>query len=91
MFTQRLNKTNTDATLMHGDDNHKNLGNVLPYVTYTCNIAVQEKTIFTPSELMRGHEVTTMLNAMLLPNEVHEDFADVTKCARIAKAIQDLA
>lgn len=64
-LTERLNKTIADMLSMYVDVQHKTWDQVLPYVTFAYNTAIQETTRFTPFRLVYGREVQTMLDAML--------------------------
>ena len=64
-LTERLNKTIADMLSMYVDVRHKTWDQVLPYVTFAYNTAIQETTRFTPFRLVYGREVQTMLDAML--------------------------
>lgn len=64
-LTERLNKTIADMLSMYADVQHKTWDQVLPYVTFAYNSAIQETTRFTPFRLVYGREVQTMLDAML--------------------------
>lgn len=75
-LTERLNKTITDMMAMYVDVEHRTWDEVLPFVTFAYNTAVQETTGFSPFQLVHGRQVTTMLDAMLplLPHDdIHED------------------
>ncbi|KAM7294064.1 Transposon Ty3-G Gag-Pol polyprotein [Ixodes scapularis] len=73
-LTERLNKTIADMISMYVDVEHKTWDEVLPYVTFAYNTAVQETTGVTPFQLVHGRKVTTMLDAML-PHEPAVDEA----------------
>lgn len=64
-LTERLNKTIADMLSMYVDVQHKTWDQVLPYVTFAYNTAIQETTRFTPFRLVYGREVQTTLDAML--------------------------
>lgn len=64
-LTERLNKTLADMLSMYVDVEHKTWDEILPYVTFAYNTAVQETTELTPFELIYGRRVTTPLDAML--------------------------
>lgn len=64
-LTERLNRTLADMLSMYVDIQHKTWDQILPYVTFAYNTAVQETTRFTPFELVYGRHVTTPLDAML--------------------------
>lgn len=64
-LTERLNKTIADMLAMYVDVRHKTWDEILPYVTFAYNTAVQETTRFTPFRLVYGRDVQTMLDAML--------------------------
>ena len=66
-LTERLNKTIADMIAMYVDVEHKTWDEVLPYVTFAYNTAVQETSGMTPFQLVHGRKVTTMLDAMLPP------------------------
>ncbi|KAM7298963.1 DDE-type integrase/transposase/recombinase [Ixodes scapularis] len=74
-LTERLNKTIADMISMYVDVEHKTWDEVLPYVTFAYNTAVQETTGFTPFQLVHGRKVTTMLDAML-PHEPSDNESD---------------
>ncbi|KAM7285125.1 DDE-type integrase/transposase/recombinase [Ixodes scapularis] len=56
-LTERLNKTIADMISMYVDVEHKTWDEVLPYVTFAYNTAVQETTGFTPFQLVHGRKV----------------------------------
>lgn len=62
---------------MYVTNDHKNWDEILPYVTLAYNTATQETTGFTPFRLLYGREVTTMLDAMLLPDICKTGLTDV--------------
>lgn len=64
-LTERLNRTLADMLSMYVDVEHKMWDEILPYVTFAYNTAVQETTQFTPFELVYGRHVTSTLDAML--------------------------
>ena len=64
-LTERLNKTLGDMLAMYVDIEHKTWDEILPYVTFAYNTAIQETTGYTPFHLVYGREPTTMLDAML--------------------------
>ncbi|KAM7296833.1 retrovirus-related Pol polyprotein from transposon 297 [Ixodes scapularis] len=64
-LTERLNKTITDMVSMYVDVEHKTWDEVLLYVTFAYNTAVQETTGMTLFQLVHGRPVTMMLDAML--------------------------
>ncbi|KAM7296834.1 DDE-type integrase/transposase/recombinase [Ixodes scapularis] len=64
-LTERLNKTIADMISMYVDVEHKTWDEVLPYVTFAYNMAIQETTGITPFQLVHSRKVTTMLDAML--------------------------
>ncbi|KAM7290794.1 DDE-type integrase/transposase/recombinase [Ixodes scapularis] len=74
-LTERLNKTIADMISMYVDVEHKTWDEVLPYVTFAYNTAVQETTGVTPFQLVHGRKVTTMLDVML-PHEPAVDGSD---------------
>ncbi|KAM7303262.1 DDE-type integrase/transposase/recombinase [Ixodes scapularis] len=74
-LTERLNKTIADMISMYVDVEHKTWDEVLPYVTFAYNTAVQETTGVTPFQLVHGRKVTTILDAML-PHEPAVDASD---------------
>ena len=74
-LTERLNKTIADMISMYVDVEHKTWDEVLPYVTFAYNTAVQETTGVTPFHLVHGRKVTTMLDAMI-PHEPAVDGSD---------------
>ncbi|KAM7287669.1 WAS/WASL-interacting protein family member 2-like [Ixodes scapularis] len=90
-LTERLNKTIADMISMHVDVDHKTWDEVLPYVTFAYNTAVQETTGVTPFQLVQGRKVTTMLDAML-PHEPADDGSpDAQVVARRAEEVHQLA
>lgn len=90
-LTERLNKTIADMISMYVNVEHNNWDDVLPYVVFAYNTAVQETTGFTPFRLVHGREVTTMLDAMLLPNETETLPSDAEEFTRCAEAARHLA
>lgn len=90
-LTERLNKTIADMISMYVNVEHKNWDDVLPYVIFAYNTAVQETTGFTPFRLVHGREVTTMLDAMLLPAGTEALTSGAQEFARHAEAARHLA
>ncbi|KAM7282037.1 DDE-type integrase/transposase/recombinase [Ixodes scapularis] len=90
-LTERLNKTIADMISMYVDVEHKTWDEVLPYVTFAYNTAVQETTGVTPFQLVHGRKVTTMLDAML-PHEPAVDASDDAQVvAQRAEEVRQLA
>ncbi|KAM7297650.1 uncharacterized protein ISCGN_022801 [Ixodes scapularis] len=90
-LTERLNKTIADMISMYVDVEHKTWDEVLPYVTFAYNTAVQETTGVTPFQLVHGRKVTTMLDAML-PHEPADDGSDDAQVvAQRAEEVRQLA
>ncbi|KAM7289119.1 DDE-type integrase/transposase/recombinase [Ixodes scapularis] len=90
-LTERLNKTIADMISMYVDVEHKTWDEVLPYVTFAYNTAVQETTGVTPFQLVHGRKVTTMLDAML-PHEPAVDGSDDAQVvAQRAEEVRQLA
>lgn len=87
-LTERLNRTLADMLSMYIDVEHKTWDEILPYVTFAYNTAVQETTEFTPFELVYGRRVTTPLDAMLpvdhgtTRNDTTEEFVEKAEEAR---------
>lgn len=90
-LTERLNKTIADMISMYVDVDHKNWDDVLPYVTFAYNTAVQETTGFTPFRLVHGREAVTTLDAMLLPTHCSNVVTDAAEFARCAEEARQLA
>lgn len=90
-LTERLNKTIADMISMYVNDDHTNWDEVLPYVIFAYNTAPQETTGFTPFRLVHGREVTTMLDAMLLPSGTEALTPSAEEFTRRAEAARDLA
>lgn len=90
-LTERLSKTIADMLSMYVAVDHKNWDDILPYVTFAYNTAVQESTGFTPFRLVHGREVTTMLDAMLLPNNLSMFNTDAALFAQRAEEARQLA
>lgn len=65
-LTERLNKTIAD--MLSTSDDHKNWEDVLLYVSFGYNTALQETIEYSPFRLLHGCEVTTTIYAMLLPD-----------------------
>lgn len=89
-LTERLNKTITDMISMYVDVEHRTWDEVLPFVTFAYNTAVQETTGFSPFHLVHGRPVTTMLDAMLphIPSEsTHEDARMISQTAEEARQL----
>ncbi|KAM7298103.1 Transposon Ty3-I Gag-Pol polyprotein [Ixodes scapularis] len=90
-LTERLNKTIADMISMYVDVEHKTWDEVLPYVTFAYNTAVQKTTGFTPFQLVHGRKVTTMLDAML-PHEPSDNQSDDAQVvAQRAEEVRQLA
>ncbi|KAM7310060.1 DDE-type integrase/transposase/recombinase [Ixodes scapularis] len=90
-LTERLNKTIADMISMYVDVEHKTWDEVLPYVTFAYNTAVQETTGVTPFQLVHERKVTTMLDAML-PHEPALDASDDAQVvAQRAEEVRQLA
>lgn len=89
--TERLNKTFADMLSMYVDVQHKTWDNILPYVTFAYNTAVQETTQTTPFQLVYGRQPTTMLDTML-PHVEDEDLnSDVDSFLQRAEEARQLA
>lgn len=89
-LTERLNKTITDMMAMYVDVEHRTWDEILPFVTFAYNTAVQETTGFSPFHLVHGRQATTMLDAMLplLPDDdAHEDARLVSQRAEEARQL----
>ena len=90
-LTERLNKTMADMLSMYVDVEHKTWDEILPYVTFAYNTAIQETTQMTPFELVYGRQATTMLDAML-PHVDDDDLnADVQGYLQRAEEARQLA
>lgn len=90
-LTERLNKTITDMLSMYVAIDHKDWDNILPYVTFAYNTAIQESTGFTPFRLLYGRDVTTMLDVMLLPDNLAPFHTDAATFAQRAEDARELA
>ncbi|KAM7293325.1 DDE-type integrase/transposase/recombinase [Ixodes scapularis] len=90
-LTERLNKTIADMISMYVDVEHKTWDEVLPYVTFAYNTAVQETTGFTPFQLVHGRKVTTMLDAMLPHEPSDNESDDAQAVAQRAEEVRQLA
>lgn len=89
-LTERLNKTLADMLSMYVDVEHKTWDDVLPYVTFAYNTAVQETTRMTPFSLLYGRDPITMLDAMLPHVEddgLNEDVAAFLQRAEEARQL----
>lgn len=88
-LTERLNKTIADMIAMYVDVEHRTWDQILPYVTFAYNTAVQETTGMSPFQLVHGRKVTTMLDAMLPhhPDETTDVDAQLV-CQRAEEARQ---
>lgn len=76
---------------MYVDVRHKTWDQVLPYVTFAYNTAIQETTQFTPFRLVYGREVQTMLDAML-PHDCDALLtADAVQLTQYAEEARQLA
>ncbi|XP_064458652.1 uncharacterized protein LOC135368967 [Ornithodoros turicata] len=77
---------------MYVDVEHKVWDEILPYVTFAYNTAVQETTRFTPFHLAHGHDASTMLDAMLPhePSDEENDALDFTQRAEEARQLARL-
>uniref|UniRef100_UPI00292D4351 DDE-type integrase/transposase/recombinase n=1 Tax=Bradyrhizobium sp. 33ap4 TaxID=3061630 RepID=UPI00292D4351 len=91
-LTERLNKTLADMISMYIDVEHRTWDEILPYVTFAYNTAVQETTGFTPFRLVHGRDASTMLDAMLPhePNDEESDTLDFTQRAEEARQLARL-
>ena len=90
-LTERLNKMMADMLSMYVDVEHKTWDEILPYVTFAYNTAIQETTQMTPFELVYGRQPTTMLDAML-PHVDDDDLnADVQGYLQRAEEARQLA
>lgn len=89
-LTERINKTITDMLSMYVDRDHKNWDDILPYITFAYNTAVQETTGFTPFRLLHGREAATMLDVMLLPNRCDVN-VNTNEFIRLADTARKLA
>ncbi|KAM7307593.1 DDE-type integrase/transposase/recombinase [Ixodes scapularis] len=90
-LTERLNKTIADMISMYVDVEHKTWDEVLPYVTFAYNTAVQETTGVTPFQLVHGRKVTTMLDAMLPHEPALDGSDDAQVVAQRAEEVRQLA
>ncbi|KAM7288648.1 uncharacterized protein ISCGN_028848 [Ixodes scapularis] len=90
-LTERLNKTIADMVSMYVDVEHKTWDEVLPYVTFAYNTAVQETTGVTPFQLVYGRAVTTMLDSMLPHESVDDGSDDAQVVAQRAEEVRQLA
>lgn len=75
---------------MYADVEHRTWDEVLPFVTFAYNTAIQETTGFSPFYLAHGRHVNTMLDAMLphLPSDhTHEDAEVVSQRAEEARQL----
>ncbi|KAM7282076.1 DDE-type integrase/transposase/recombinase [Ixodes scapularis] len=90
-LTERLNITFADMISMYVDVEHKTWDDLLPYVTFAYNTAVQETTGVTPFQLVHGRKVTTMLDAMLLHEPADDGSHDPQVVAQRAKEVRQLA
>ncbi|KAM7297632.1 hypothetical protein ISCGN_022783 [Ixodes scapularis] len=90
-LTKRLNKTIADMISMYVDVEHKTWDEVLPYVTFAYNTAVQETTGFTPFQLVHGRKVTTMLDAVLPHEPADNESDDAQVVAQRAEEARQLA
>ncbi|KAM7301261.1 DDE-type integrase/transposase/recombinase [Ixodes scapularis] len=90
-LTERLNKTIAGMISMYVDVEHRTWDEVLPYVTFAYNTAVQETTGFTPFQLVHGRKVTTMLDAMLPHKPVDNESDDAQVVAQRAEEVRQLA
>jgi hypothetical protein len=91
-LTERFNHTLGDMLSMYVNSSHTNWDQVLPFVTYGYNTAVQTSTGFTPFRLVYGREVVTPLDA-LLSSFHHQENHSVTTRSYIeaANEARDLA
>ncbi|KAM7308039.1 DDE-type integrase/transposase/recombinase [Ixodes scapularis] len=88
--TERLNKTISDMISMYVDVEHMTWDEVLPYVTFAYNTAIQETTGVTPFQLVHGRKVTTMLDAML-PHDPTDDGTDDAQLVTQRAEVRQLA
>ncbi|KAM7297212.1 DDE-type integrase/transposase/recombinase, partial [Ixodes scapularis] len=90
-LTERLNKTIADMVSMYVDVEHETWDEVLPYVTFAYNTAVQETTGVPPFQLVYGRTVTTMLDSMLPQEPVDDGSDDAQVVPQRAKEVRQLA
>ncbi|WP_316399454.1 DDE-type integrase/transposase/recombinase [Bradyrhizobium sp. 33ap4] len=90
-LTERLNKTIGDMLAMYVDIEHKTWDEILPYVTFAYNTAIQETTGYTPFHLVYGREPTTMLDAMLPHQPDPEIDLDAIRISERAEEARQLA
>lgn len=90
-LTERLNKTIADMLSMYVATDHKNWDELLPYVTFAYNTALQETTGFPPFRLVYGRDVVTMLDVMLLPTSSDTTAPDTDAFVQRAEAARHLA
>ncbi|KAK8765585.1 hypothetical protein V5799_031806 [Amblyomma americanum] len=64
-LTERLNKTLGDMLSMYVVVQHRTWDDVLPYVIFAYNTAVEETTNIPPFRVVYGRDMTTMLDVML--------------------------
>ncbi|KAK8771789.1 hypothetical protein V5799_024968 [Amblyomma americanum] len=90
-LTERLDKTITDMMSMYVDADHRNWDEILPYITFAYNTALQETTRFTPFRLVYGRDALTMLDAMLLPDCTPSSVPGADQFVRDAEAAHHFA
>lgn len=88
-LTERLNRTLADMLSMYVDVEHKTWDDILAYVTFAYNTAVQETTGLTPFQLVYGRTVTTTLDSMLpvQQDEYNDDVDDFVQKAEEARQL----
>ncbi|KAH9382974.1 hypothetical protein HPB48_023611 [Haemaphysalis longicornis] len=62
---ERMNKTIAVMLCVYADVEHKTWVGILPCVTFAYNTEPQKTTRMTPFRVLYGHDVVTMLDAML--------------------------
>lgn len=89
-LTEHLNKTVTDMPSVYVSIDRKDWDDILPYITFAYSTTIQESTGFTPFHLLHSREVTTMLNAMLLPDNLGTFYTDTATFAQRADDVYEL-
>ena len=92
-LTERFNKTLADMLSMYVDVDQKNWDELLPFVTFAYNTAIQETTGFTPFYLLHGREAETTLDTMFpySPDEPDKENDYVSQLIEKAEESRQLA
>lgn len=91
-LTERFHRTLSDMISMYLHPDHKNWDNILPFVTFAYNTAVQRSTGYSPFFLVYGRSASSVFDTAFFfapapsSTSLPEEFAArVTQCREIAR------